>query len=273
MLCDELQCWDRTSYGQNSRKELHAMDCDISFNHDKPNHMLVTYYYDEAQKAKAEDPGVSGTYKKMTNIKSSGKSKFLEDIEEIININEENGIGLEIKVEFISNRKKRRTYISDSNYIHLYNFAVALNARYSYKGRENEVEQEQLEQDFGKLSLEYKISNICQAKAFAKYLDDIGCFFTDRPVAYELVTEFNERDMEIIGPLEHDRWMEEKLAMGWTAGNLFKDKQQREISRTSDVLVPYDDLSEDEKGKDVKPMLSMLKLIEQYDGLRIYRMN
>ena len=25
MLCDELQCWDRTSYGRNSRTELHPM--------------------------------------------------------------------------------------------------------------------------------------------------------------------------------------------------------------------------------------------------------
>ena len=27
MLCDELQCWDRTAYGRNSKKELHPMGC------------------------------------------------------------------------------------------------------------------------------------------------------------------------------------------------------------------------------------------------------
>lgn len=29
MLCDELQCWDRTDYGRNSKKELHLMGCNF----------------------------------------------------------------------------------------------------------------------------------------------------------------------------------------------------------------------------------------------------
>ena len=28
MLCDEIQCWDRTSYGKSSRGELHPFDCE-----------------------------------------------------------------------------------------------------------------------------------------------------------------------------------------------------------------------------------------------------
>ena len=35
----------------------------------------------------------------------------------------------------------------------------------------------------------------------------------------------------------------------------------------------YDDLSEDDKGKDWKPFNSMLKLIKKYDGLRIYKLS
>ncbi|MBR0085727.1 MAG: hypothetical protein IJL97_04160, partial [Lachnospiraceae bacterium] len=31
MLCDELQCWDRTAYGRNSRTELHPMGADFDF--------------------------------------------------------------------------------------------------------------------------------------------------------------------------------------------------------------------------------------------------
>ena len=31
MLCDELQCWDRTAYGRNSRTELHPMAVDLDF--------------------------------------------------------------------------------------------------------------------------------------------------------------------------------------------------------------------------------------------------
>ena len=42
--------------------------------------------------------------------------------------------------------------------------------------------------EFEELSLEYQISNINQAKNFALYLDALGCFYTDRPVDYEMVT-------------------------------------------------------------------------------------
>ena len=49
MLCDELQCWDRTAYGRNSRDELHPMAVDFSFA-DQQIHAM--YYYDKDEKDK-----------------------------------------------------------------------------------------------------------------------------------------------------------------------------------------------------------------------------
>ena len=43
MLCDELQCWDRTAYGRNSRTELHPMAAQFDFSNNK---IAVTYFYD-----------------------------------------------------------------------------------------------------------------------------------------------------------------------------------------------------------------------------------
>ena len=40
-----------------------------------------------------------------------------------------------------------------------------------------------------------------------------------------------------------------------------------------EIKAHYDQLPPDEQGKDWKPMMSMLKLIKKYDGLRIYRIN
>ena len=81
--------------------------------------------------------------------------------------------------------------------------------------------------------------------------------------------------------------------MGWTEGETYEklakdfpmdEKALREQFRmhklamdgdlTSErVLEHYDNLSEDDKGKDWKPFNSMLKLIKKFDGLRIYRLS
>lgn len=44
MFCDELQCSDRQSYGQNSRGSIYAFDFDMDFQ----NGLSFTYYFDEA---------------------------------------------------------------------------------------------------------------------------------------------------------------------------------------------------------------------------------
>ena len=52
MLCDELQCWDRTAYGRNSRKELHPMAAQFDMSDQK---LSVIYYYDEEEQEKIID--------------------------------------------------------------------------------------------------------------------------------------------------------------------------------------------------------------------------
>lgn len=268
MLCDELQCWDRTSYGQNSRRELHPMWCELEFGADR---IRALYQYDRRQEGKRDH--AKGTYPKMQGERPA----FVTDIEKITALNRPGSLTLEISTCFAENRRVSRTYLSDSSFLHLYNFAVALNGRYQYGAFRDEIPDEQLERDFDGLSLEYKLSNILQAKAFARYLDAIGCFYTDRPVAYEKLERFREEHMAVIGPMEHDRWVEEKRSMGWRYGADYLDRPDprrvRELTRTHDLIIDsYSSLNEAEQAKDTEPMNCMLRLIEQFDGLRIYRM-
>ena len=272
MLCDELQCWDRTAYGQNSRQELHPMWCEFQFDGDQ---IRAGYQFDsqlEWKKAEAK-----GTYPKMRGA----EPKFVTDIEEIVAINRPGSLGLEISTSFVKNKRVFRSYLSTSSFLHLYNFAVALNGRYkygtlNYASLADEGVHKDLEKDFDQLSLEYKLSNILQAKAFAKYLDAINCFYTDRPVDYEKLERFSEANMDLIGPMEHDRWIAEKRSMGWEYGTAYLDKpepkQLREQTRTHCLMIEdYNELSKEEQDKDTEPMNCMLRLIEEYDGLRIYR--
>ena len=51
MLCDELQCWDRTAYGRNSRTELHPMAVDFDFS---DSAIRAVYYYDREEQEKID---------------------------------------------------------------------------------------------------------------------------------------------------------------------------------------------------------------------------
>ena len=325
MLCDELQAWDRTSYGRNSRKELHPMDFELTFN---KNEIVAKYFFDKAEKSKMDE--FEHKYEEWKNQKQQSAEKpklkaygdfytgdFEGDIKKIIDL-EESGIFLKIEhgLEERSNSKKK-VYLSDSNFIHLFNFAVVLDARWrlmygddelSIKGEELEEARKNhkmvefalnLEKDWEKIfaqnmSLEYKLSNINQAKGFAKLLNEINCFYTDRPVDYDMVQEFTEDDINTMAPLEHRRWLRRNYEMGWTwIKEKQKNRDDRENSRKHYCMIPddkmqaavvngritreaakenFDRLPDYEKGKDAEPLKFMLDLLQVYDGLRIYRL-
>jgi hypothetical protein len=291
MLCDELQCWDRTSYGRNSRSELHPMECEFQF---QGNEIQAAYIYDEAEQAKidryekkyAEWDGKTEISKPELKAYASmvHDNSFLSDIKKIVKMSPDT-LDLQVTVETKkADYGRKKVFLSDSNFIHLYNFAVALNARYSHDGHEDDPEIKLvMEQEFDDLSLEYKLSNIGQAKAFAGYLNIIHCVYTDKPVDMQLVPEILPQDMVKIGPLEHERWLREHEAMGWTYADDYKDKNERELRRVHKLMMDgeitsekaaahYAKLPEEEQDKDTKPMNSMLKLIRQFDGVRIYRL-
>lgn len=300
MLCDELQTWDRTSYGQNSRTDIFPSGFDMEIGMDG---MHWIYYFDRTYEEKAT---VSKSYREMISAgyaEKSGKlrenrSKFADEIDEIIQLKDvaqnytpdrklpdPGGI---IAVRMEEKRKRTGMSLSDSTYMNLYDFALALNGRYAGVTAPEDMKKAFEE----KLSLEYRLSNIAQARGFAIQLASIGCFFTRRPVDYEPVTDFktliqvpgHESDMKKIAFAEHDRWCSEKCAMGWDYGTAHvgarimddgtrkNDTVMRERLRLHDNLTDYEALDYETRFKDFAPMEKMLELVHAYEGLNIYRM-
>ena len=296
MLCDELQCWDRASYGQTSRTEVHSMACDFEFDGER---IYARYKFDKAMEEKANrknakgELAVGGTYKKMIKKSPDGVIKFQRDIEEIVAMNKDGELSLEVTYEFTDDIKYRKTYLSQSNFMHLYDFAVILSGRRKYSiddaDKDNEL-RANMEADFERKSLEYKMIDIERVKKFAKYLDAINCFYTDRAVAYPLLTEFTKEDMDKIGPLEHERWLWSHHIMGWRFGDKYllfdKDEQTkiRELTRTHKLMLEdeqytyenairhYDKLPPSEQDKDTEPMNKLLVLLSMLDGVKFYRL-
>ena len=302
MLCDELQCWDRTSYGQNSRSDIFPFDFDLIFPAD--GGMRWIYYYDKTYEdkvtsSKSYQNMLYEGYTKKSGAVRKNRSKFVDDIDEIISLQDilpdfepdlkKPDPGEVISVRIEEKKKKTGIYLSDSSYLNLYDFALALNGRYA--GAETEESMKEIFEE--NLSLEYKLSNIAQAKGFAAQLESIGCFYTDRAVDYLPVTDFkaltkepgHSSDLIKIASAEHERWCEEKYAMGWRFGTGHvgaiptKDKKKkndtvmRERTRLHHDLKDFSALDMEERSKDTAPMEQLLLLIKEYNGLTIYRMN
>ncbi|MBR6499098.1 MAG: hypothetical protein IKT23_05360 [Clostridia bacterium] len=301
MLCDELQCWDRTAYGRSSRTELHPMAAFFDFGDGK---ISATYYYDREEKPKIaafgrdyaawEEGGRQGKPPRLKAYSDMAEKeqRFKSDIEKIVDLT---AIPFTVTTALKkADRSAKHTYLSVSSFLHMYDFAVALNARYSYQGREDQVSVETLEAEFDSMSLEYKLSNINQVKSFARYLNALGCFYTDRPVDYELLEKFTQAQIDVFAPMEHARWVRQHKAMGWTRGDEYltepcvkgdpdAQKALREQLRRhalcldswkndEEIYAHYGELSPDVQGKDWKPFNSMLKLLKKFEGVRIYKL-
>lgn len=300
MYCDELQCWDRTAYGRNSRTELHPMAAEFDF---AGGGIAATYYYDSAEQQKIdafereyhewEERGEQGAPPRLKAYSDMAEKeqRFVSDIRLIVDT-----APVPLTVQPATrkvDRHKKHTYLSSSSFLHLYDFAIALNGRYAYEGKVEEVSPDQLEEEFNALSLEYQLSNINQAKSFGRYLDAIRCFYTDRPVDYDMVSSFSAPQVEAFAPLEHERWVLEHQGMAWTAGDAYEHLPLEEGETVADlrerlrmhkltlnpgsshdeILDHYARLPEEDQGKDWKPFNTMLGLIRKFDGLRIYRLD
>jgi hypothetical protein len=262
------------------------------------------YYYDQAEKDKirayeklykaweAED----GNPETMPRLKAYSdmaekEQRFTRDIRQIVNL-EKCPLTVSCMTRPADHRGKH-TYLSTSNFLHIYNFAVALHSRYLYGGKKAKAVTEQMEKDFNSLSLEYKISNINQVRAFDRYLDTVGCFYTDQPVDYEMLDRFTPEMAEAIAPLEHLRWVRDHENMGWSAGNRYDTllpgaddntraalREQLRMHRDTlpagrsddEITEHYFTLAPDVQGKDSLPLNSLLRLLKKYDGVRIYKL-
>ena len=305
MICDELQCWDRTAYGRNSRTELHPMAVDFDFSGDAVH---ACYYYDIAEQDKIEEFRLA--YKSWETFGEKGdaprlkaysdmaekEQRFTSDIEKIVDTSD---IPLHIVPNTKKNdRKNKHIFLSNSNFLHLYDFAVAIQGG----GKNLDLPTDELEKQFEEVSLEYQLSSLNRAKNFNRYLDAIDCFYTDKPVDYEMVTEFTPDQTAIFAPMEHERWIREHQVMGWVYGKdyetvplppkmdssspearAFRRKLREQMrchrlamdgpASSAEIHEHYMTMSPEDQKKDWKPFNSMLKLLKKFDGLRIYHLD
>jgi len=120
-------------------------------------------------------------------------------------------------------------------------------------------------QPWESLREDLKESNRQQATQIPAKLQALGYHFrpvVDRePVMYQ----FTPTEVEKLAILEHERWMQEKLAAGWRYGSPRDDGKKLHPS-----LIPWEELPESEKDKDRDPMRRIPQLLAEA-GFEIYR--
>ena len=96
------------------------------------------------------------------------------------------------------------------------------------------------------LSKTLKESNRDQAADIGTKLAAVGCGITNLTDWDAELLEFTPEEVETLSRMEHDRWMGERLAAGWTFAPGPKDVGRK----THPDLVPYEKLTEEKRGLD-----------------------
>ncbi|MEI8371839.1 MAG: NAD-binding protein [Planctomycetota bacterium] len=108
------------------------------------------------------------------------------------------------------------------------------------------------------LTEHYKNSNREQAEHIAWKLAAIGCHTVRKEQCRgESVKQFTDDEIETLAKMEHLRWCAEKWLDGWQKGPS-KDQDQR----THPNLVPWEELSEEDRNKDRDPVRSIPDLVK-----------
>ena len=115
-----------------------------------------------------------------------------------------------------------------------------------------------------KLPEHVKESNRAQALHIAEKLKAIGCGITDLGDGGLGEFEFKREEIELLAWMEHERWVEERLANGWTVGPKDIDK------KTTPWLVPYEELPKEEQEKDRQTVREIPKFLAKV-GLAVRR--
>ena len=205
MLCDELQCWDRIAFGYVSKKDPLAWNIKMSLSKDE---LVIQYIFDSFV---VSNP-INAAKEENKNANKILNGKMLKGIEKIIVPH------TTIFIQAIEQDKEKKTfsYASSNSLMNLCDFAKAIHKSYQklYGG-----------DDFEKLSLEFKLSNIEQAKTYSEKLELINCFYSDKELDYPVVNSFSNSnydevtkktsdDIGFLAREEHVRWVKEKLAYG-----------------------------------------------------------
>ena len=236
ILCDELQEWNRAGYGRIEKFRTHANSANIRIDNNSFN---ITYL---AEKRKFEKDFVC---------------EKTELFSELLNIKEIFTAGLNIDCDTLDIAYKEAE--KDKN------IPRPLIENLEVLGREihNDYIRSQKELDakihvpenYDELDPSMRYSNLRQAMNIDKNLRKVGYALVSEDYDEAGIGELPKNIIEQYAIIEHDDWMAERIRSGWKYAPERNDKNLKH-----NCLVSWDDLSKEDKDKDRKIALNIIKL-------------
>lgn len=266
ILCDELQNWDRLAYGKASKRDPIAWEITLSISENK----ISAIYYFESRTV----TGADGNERLNKSYAETESGEFIAKIKSYITTS----LDLTAEARIKEKNKKAVFNASDNNFINLCDFAKAIHA--SYLDYCKEANAQSLNESFDKLPLEFKVSNIEQAKSYAAKLELINCFYSGKDLDYPVIDDFSaptphsnvvSDNLGFLCREEHVRWVKEKLDMGWKYGTDYTSTAERNAKKIHRDLIPYEMLDENERKKDEIMINNIIPLLKKFgNNIRIY---
>ena len=268
IVCDSLQSWDRLAYGKVSKADPIAweIELDIQDNALAVNYLFDSYTVRQYQDGNALEAVLNKNYQEMHS------GVFLEKLYSYV----DTPTKITVTTQEQKKQRRARLYASDDSFINLCDLAKAIHI--SYNEHCKSFSGSRIDEDFGKLPLEFKLSNIEQAKSYAEKLEQINCFYSGKELDYSVVEDFS-RDVvsSVQDPLgflcreEHVRWVREKLAMGWKYGTDYRNVNERNQKKIHKSIVPYELLPREEQSKDELMVNNIIDLLKKFQSnIKIY---
>ncbi len=251
ILCDELQEWNRTAYGIMDKKRNLAEDAEIRIS----DRTLEVTYIDK-----------DTAFPEQFSIDKQNLLTKLLEIDYLF----PDGICINCQVKQTLGKSavittREAPVLPRQLLENLEKLAVAIHDHYNQKQLERNPDQPLSYPEFSDLPDSLKYSNLRQARGIARKLEIMGWEMRPQGSDGKQITEIPENDVDILAVLEHDEWVQERLAGGWTYGEV-KDVE----NKTSPYLVPYQELSEEIKNLDRDTIRNIPALLEMI-GMKLYQ--
>jgi len=245
ILCDELQEWNRPAYGIIDRKRTLAAEAGIEVTDEALDVTFIT-------RNGSLPVNFSREKKKLLN-----KLLDLDSIFRRVTIR-------------CKSQKKQVLPMPDDGIVarpelkELEKLARAIHDMYNEKQQERYPDKPLKYPDFDNLTDSLKYSNLRQAMDIPEKLRLMGFVMRPAGSAGDPVPDIPEKYIEQLARQEHNAWMTERKASGWSKGKSVDAEKKK-----TPYLVPFDKLPEDIRQLDRDTIQNIPKLLKRI-GMAVY---
>ena len=253
ILCDELQEWNREARGKITRTFTLADTVNLSIT---DSYLAATYVTRKGRLPKDFCSEKKELLHRLLNLDAIFAQGFDVDAESLDSF-------AELKEKLAEGAAPETAEIGARPQIEkLELLAIAIHALYNEKQLADHPGKLLEYPDFSKLPDDLKYSNLRQASDILNHLDAANLKLAPKGGANAL-KEIPAELIEYLAELEHEAWMRERVASGWTAGPRSAE------NKTTPYLVPYSELTEEIKDFDRDAVRNIPKLADRI-GMAVY---